>query len=86
MRPTSICWPGHSADARPTRKIYCAGRKRCERELPEISGVTFFSSRRRVEEDEMPDAEDAGAIGREGNSLSNRRSTSIRSAREPFSR
>ncbi len=25
------------------------------RELPEISGVTFFSSRRRVEEDEMPD-------------------------------
>lgn len=26
------------------------------RELPEISGVTFFSSRRRVEEDEMPDS------------------------------
>lgn len=25
------------------------------RELPEVSGVTFFSSRRRVEEDEMPD-------------------------------
>ncbi len=25
------------------------------RDLPEISGVTFFSSRRRVEEDEMPD-------------------------------
>jgi 23S rRNA (uracil1939-C5)-methyltransferase len=26
-----------------------------QRELPEISGVTFFASRRRVEEDEMPD-------------------------------
>jgi 23S rRNA (uracil1939-C5)-methyltransferase len=26
-----------------------------ERALPEISGVTFFSSRRRVEDDEMPD-------------------------------
>ncbi len=26
------------------------------RELPEIGGVTFFSSRRRVEEDEMPDS------------------------------
>ncbi len=26
-----------------------------ERELPEIIGVTFFSSRRRIEEDEMPD-------------------------------
>jgi 23S rRNA (uracil1939-C5)-methyltransferase len=33
------------------------------RELPEISGVAFFSSRRRVEEDEMPDPKELAQSG-----------------------
>ena len=38
----SICWLGHSAAARSTRKTYCVGRRRLLRELPEISGRDFF--------------------------------------------
>src|ERR1019366_2033697 len=34
-----------------------------QRELPGISGVTFFSSRRRVEEDEMPDPRPLAQLG-----------------------
>jgi 23S rRNA (uracil1939-C5)-methyltransferase len=34
-----------------------------QRELPEIGGVTFFSSRRRVEENEMPDPKSLAQLG-----------------------